>query len=71
MTNANLLKSKMALIGDSDFTKCLSDLLGISRQAASEKLNGKSQFKQTEIMIITKRYGLSGEEVKNIFAGAD
>lgn len=68
MTDVKLLKSKMALSGDDDFVKCLSQLLHISRQAASEKLNGKTPFKQTEIMIITKRYGLTGEEVKNTFA---
>lgn len=71
MTDVKLLKSKMASFGDYDFIKCLSDLLNISRQTASEKLNGKSPFKQVEITLLTKHYGLSGEEVKNIFTGAD
>lgn len=71
MTDTNLLTSKMASLGDRNFVKCLSDLLCISRQAASEKLNGLSPFKQSEIVLITKHYGLTGDEVKKIFVGAD
>lgn len=71
MTNTNLLKSKMAAFGDDNFVTRLADLLQISRQCASDKLNSKSNFTQSEIILITKKYGLTGEEIKNIFVGVD
>lgn len=69
MTNANLLRSKMALLGDTEFIKCLADVLEISRTTASRKLNDDLPFSQSEIAILTKRYGLSAEEIKEIFVG--
>ena len=71
MTNINLLKSKMAAIGDTDFVKCLSETLGISRTTASQKLNGKKDFSQSEITTLTLKYGFSANDIKEIFVGAD
>lgn len=71
MANMNLLKSKMILFGDMNFVQCLSDLFDISRSTASKKLNGLSPFTDVEITILTKKYGLSGEDIKEIFVGAD
>lgn len=67
MTNINLLKSKMAALGYTDFTLDLMKLLDISWTAASQKINGKSAFKQAEIAILTDKLNLTGEDVKQIF----
>ena len=63
-----LLKKKMLDFGRGDFTNYLAELLHVSIATASSKLNGKSGFKQEEIVILTKSLGLNGEEVKAIFA---
>lgn len=65
--NAKLLKSKMVLYGDEDFVTAISKLLKIARQTASAKLNNESDFTQTEIVIISRHYGLSAEEIRLIF----
>lgn len=67
--NAKLLKSKMVLYGDEDFVSAISKLLEISRQTASSKLHCKTKFTQTEIATISRHYGLTAEDVKNIFVG--
>ena len=71
LTNLNLLKSKMAAIGYTNFTTDLTKLLGIGWTAASQKLNGKTDFKQSEISILTLKLGLTGEDVKQIFTGVE
>lgn len=71
MANMNLLKSKMALLGDTNYVQCIADLLDISRTTASKKMKGLSPFTDTEIAILTKKYGLSGEDLKEIFVGAE
>lgn len=71
MANMNLLKSKMTLLGDTNFVSCIAELLNISRSTASKKLSGLSPFTDVEIAILTKKYGLSGEDLKEIFVGAD
>lgn len=71
VTNSTLLKSKMILYGDENFSKNLSDLLGISRQTAASKLCGKSSFSQHEIAVIAKRYCLTNEEIRKIFIEDD
>ena len=65
VTNTKLLKAKMILNGDTIQT--LADCLGINRQNASIKINGKREFKQLEIAMIVKRYKLSYEEIESIF----
>lgn len=71
MTNLNLLKSKMAAAGYTTFTKDLAILLAISWTAASQKLNGKANFTQKEITILTDKLRLNGDEVKEIFMSGD
>lgn len=65
--NVKLLKSKMVLYGDEDFVTAISKLLEIARQTASAKLHGKSDFTQTEIAIISRRYSLLADDIKKIF----
>ena len=65
--NVKMLKSKMVLYGDEDFIKAIANLLEISRQTASAKLNGSSEFSQTEIALISKHYCLNDEEIRKIF----
>ena len=65
--NAPILKSKMVLYGDEDFIKTIAQLLNVTRQTASAKLNGESEWTQTEIAIVSKHYGLTDEEVRMIF----
>lgn len=67
MPNINLLKSKMVLKGETQIE--LAEELGITRPALNVKMNGKSDFKQSEIDIIAKRYELSGDELLEIFFG--
>lgn len=69
--NTRLLKSKMILYSDEDFVTAISKLLNITRQTASSKLNGESDFTQSEIKIISNHYHLSAEDIKNIFVSED
>ena len=64
-TNTRLLKSKMVL--NNDTTIKLAECLGLNRQNVSVKLNGKREFKQSEIGKIIRRYNLSDQEIKAIF----
>lgn len=64
-TNTALLKSKMILHNDTMIT--LADYLGINRQNTSVKVNGKREFKQSEIAKIIRRYKLSDREFRAIF----
>lgn len=60
-----LLKSKMTLNGDLPFVSCLADILQISRQTASNKLNSVSSFNEDEIRILVERYNYTSDELKN------
>lgn len=64
-TNTRLLKSKMAL--NNDTTIKLAECLGVNRQNVSVKVNGRREFKQSEIAKIIKRYNLSDQEIRAIF----
>lgn len=61
----NVLFSKMALFSDSIET--LAEYLSITRQTLTQKIEGKSQFKQKEIKMIAVRYKLTPEETHEIF----
>lgn len=64
--NKAALKSVMILHGDKN--KDLAEYLGISEQSVSNKMNeNDTEFKQGEIALITKKYNLSGEQIKDIF----
>lgn len=62
-----LLKSKMVLFGDENFTNSIANVLEITRQTAAAKLNGESEFTRSEIAIIAKHYNLTDTEIKKIF----
>lgn len=60
------LRSIMALHGDT--FRDLANLLGISEQSVSNKMNEKrTEFKQGEISKIQAHYNLTAEEVVEIF----
>lgn len=61
----NLIKKKMVDAGRDDFVNYLGEILGISKQAASAKLNGSGQFNEKEIATLTMKLGFTGEELKN------
>ena len=65
--NARLLKAKMILYGDENFSTCLASLLNITRQTASAKLNGITPFTQPEISTIAIHYQMTGDELREIF----
>ena len=60
-----LIKKKMVDSGRDDFVNCLAEILDISKQAASAKLNGSGKFNEDEIRIITAKLGITAEELKN------
>jgi hypothetical protein len=64
-TNTALLKSKMVL--NNDTTIALAKCLGVNRQNISVKLNGRRDFKQSEIAKIIRRYNLTDDEIRAIF----
>lgn len=45
----------------------LARILGMTESTLSWKINGKSEFKQSEIKVIADRYDLTGEEIKSMF----
>lgn len=59
-----LIKKKMIDAGRDDFVNCLAEILDISKQAASVKLNGGGKFNEDEIGIITAKLGITAEELK-------
>lgn len=64
--NKAKLKSVMTLHGDTN--KDLAEILGISEQSVSCKINENgTEFKQGEIKKISDRYNLSPDEVTAIF----
>ena len=65
--NKKLLRSEMVLHDDTNGT--LAEVLGISQQSFSAKLNetNGAEFNQGEISKIRSRYNLSDEKVVSIF----
>ena len=64
--NKNLFRSIMVL--NNDTNKSLADWLGISEKSVSDKINERgTEFKQSEIAMIKKRYSLSDEQTIDIF----
>ena len=64
--NKELLRSIMVLHGDTN--KDLAEMLGISEQSVSGKLNERgTEFKQGEIAKIKDSYNLSPKQVEAIF----
>ena len=64
--NKKLLRSMMVLHDDTN--ESLAVFLGISAKSVNDKINEKgTEFKQSEIAAIKKRYTLSDEQVSLIF----
>jgi len=63
--NTALFKSHMAKHKDNQTT--LSKAMGIAQSAISQKINGKVDFKQSEINFIRDRWKLSEKETVDIF----
>jgi predicted transcriptional regulator len=64
--NKEKLRSVMALHGDTN--KDIAELLEISEQSVSAKINeNNTEFKQGEIAKIKGKYNLTPEEVDEIF----
>lgn len=65
MVNLSKLKGLLAEKGIT--VKELSSYLSISRQAMSNKINGKTDFSLDDVVKIAKYMGLSDEDVHYIF----
>ena len=59
-----LIKKKMIEVGRDDFVNYLAEILEISKQAASVKLNGDGRFNENEISILTVKLGFTADELK-------
>ena len=61
-----LLRSIMVLHGDTN--KSLAEFIGISERSFNDKINeNNTEFKQSEIVAIKRRYSLTDEQVILIF----
>lgn len=67
--NKNLFRSFMVLHDDTQRT--VAEALNVSDQTISDKINGLSDFKQSEIKTLIDRWNLTPEQVDNIFFGAE
>ena len=63
--NCNLLKYYMR--ENNDTIESLAEDLKLHYNTVSLKLNGKREFTQQEIALISKRYNLNAEKVVKIF----
>ena len=63
--NTNELKAAMKR--NNDTQEKLAEALGLQVSGVSERVNGKVDFRRTEINIIRERYHLSPEETIKIF----
>ena len=64
--NASLLKSFMALHGDT--VRSLAEYLDKTPQSISDKINERgTEFRQGEIAMIKERYSLTADQVESIF----
>ena len=63
--NKNLFRAMHTAHGDTQ--KQVAEILGIAEQTLSEKVNGETDFKHSEIKTLIDRYGLTPEQVDTIF----
>lgn len=61
----NLIKKKMIDAGRDDFVNYLAEILRISKQSASGKLNGNTKLTEKDISVLTLKLGITGEELRN------
>ena len=55
----------MTLYGDTQ--KTVADALNVSEQTVGDKVNGLSDFKQSEIKVLIDRWNLTPSQVDEIF----
>lgn len=67
INNIEILHSKMVLKGDYNFNEDLYKLLGITRQALTNKKSGRNNFTQEEIKKIVDYYELTPIETYKVF----
>lgn len=67
MTNTNLLKSKMVVVGDENYVDKIMEILNVSRPTASNKLNNKIPFTQDEIIALAAYYKWDHDTICQIF----
>lgn len=65
--NKRAFKSVMVCHGDTQ--KDIATALDITEQTVCKKLNGLSDFKQSEIKILIDRYNLTPAQVDEMFFG--
>lgn len=63
--NTNELKAAMKR--NKDTQEKLAEALGIQTSGACERINGKIEFRRSEINLIRKRYKLSDADTVKIF----
>lgn len=63
--NKNLFRAMHAAHGHTQ--KDVAAMLDITEQTLSAKVNGETDFKHSEIKILIDRYGLTPEQVDEIF----
>lgn len=63
--NSNNLKAAMAKHNDTQ--EKLAEFLGLQISGVNARINGKVEFRRSEINAIRERYGLSAEETIEIF----
>lgn len=63
--DAILFKQKM--IANNDTQQKLADAMGLEQSAISNRINGKVDFRQSEINFIINRYHLTDSETRAIF----
>lgn len=64
-------KFKYILLKRGVHAKALAELLNISENTLSRKINNKNEFKASEIRKVTETLNLSGEEQTSIFFAND
>ena len=65
MTNVELLKEKIAQSGLK--ISFISESCGLSKQGFYNKMNGKTEFKQSEIATMKKILNLTNEDAEELF----
>ena len=63
--NKNLFRAIHTAHGDTQ--KQVAEILGIAEQTLAAKVNGETDFKHSEIKLLIDRYGLTPEQVDQIF----
>lgn len=63
--NKNIFRSVM--VYNNDTQKDVAQALGVTEQTVSDKINGVSDFKQSEIKILIDRWNLDLKKVDEIF----